>query len=256
MKWHREELETARKQVAEDLKLLKKPVVPREKLIEIFGEESSKLLPEEKQITLDEIERQMMAFFSYLDTQEYIKDYNLEKGSYHQFRQTVDKISAKPPVVTGEKESLYTLFKNMSPFSRALGKKRINLIKDILNNESEIIESVSRNFFLWFTINNNAGDAVNGRPSLKVLYDYSGYFLNTLAGRSYLLRRNPKTRIVTTYYCILILDKANDALLNSNGIDIRPHIKMLQTDINNQIGLVNKEQYLSELEKLNEKYRL
>ncbi len=63
-------------------------------------------------------------------------------------------------------------------------------------------------------------------------------------------------RILTTYYCVLMLDKANDSLLNANGIDIRPHLTLLVSEVSNQTGLMNKEQYLSELEKLNEKYQL
>jgi hypothetical protein len=55
---------------------------------------------------------------------------------------------------------------------------------------------------------------------------------------------------------VLTLDRANDSLLNANGIDIRPHITLLLPDISNQTGLIHKEQYLSELEKLDIKYQL
>ena len=105
-------------------------------------------------------------------------------------------------------------------------------------------------------MNSDLTEKKDGRPSLKVLYKYSGFFLNTLAGRNYLLRRVPKIRVLATYYCVLILDKANDAKLNPNGIDIRPHIKLLLTDISNQSGFINKDQYLSELDQLDRKYQL
>ena len=95
-----------------------------------------------------------------------------------------------------------------------------------------------------------------GQPTLKTLYTYSGFFLNTLAGKSYLLRRNSKIRLLTTYYSVLILDRANDEQLNPVGIDIRPYIEFLLNDLQNQIGLIHQKQYLSELEKLADKYKL
>jgi hypothetical protein len=110
-------------------------------------------------------------------------------------------------------------------------------------------------FYLWFTLNDHSNEKGMNRPSLKMLYKYSGYFLNTLSGRSYLLRRHAKVRILTTYYCVLMLDKANYSLLNTYGIDIRPHIKLLLPDVRNQTWLINKEQYLLELEKLDTKYQ-
>lgn len=218
--WYKGSLETAKKQerekwqemteyleykitaLKEELTLLKGVVVPREKLIEVFGEESIEVFPEEGQISLEKIERQIEAFFSYLDKQKYVTAIKLKGGTYHQFQQAVEKLSSNPPVVTGETESLYRLFQNLAHFYRVLGKKRVNLIKGMLENESEIIESVMKTFYLWFTMGNGAREEIKGRPSFEVLYKYSGYFLNTLAGRNYLLRRDPKVRILTTYYCV------------------------------------------------------
>ena len=251
--WHEEKIESARQQTREEIKLRESPPVPKEKLIEAFGEAPADIPHKE---SFDNIDDKVTAFFYYLDLQDYIKAYKLEKGTRHEFQQSVRELSSNLPLVSGETESLYTLFKNISHLYRALGKKRINLIKDIFRNESEIIESVTNTFFLWFTLNSSIDEKKKGRPSLEVLYRYSGFFLNTLAGRNYLLRRVPKVRVLTAYYCVLILDKANDSGLNSNGIDIRPHIKMLLTDIGNQTGFINKEQYMSELEKLEEKYKL
>ncbi len=94
------------------------------------------------------------------------------------------------------------------------------------------------------------------RPGLDVMYAYAGFFLNTLAGKSYLLRRDSKIRRLTTYYAVLIIDKANDENLNSSGIDIRPHIDFLINDIQSQIGLIHQKQYLIQLEQLGAKYKL
>ncbi len=272
--WHKGGLESARKQerekcqemtgnleykiagLQEELTLLKGARVPGEKLIEVFGEDSTEVFPAEEQISLEKIERQIAAFFSYLNKQEYVTAYKLEGGTYLEFQQAVQKLSSNSPIVTGEVESLYRLLRNLAHFYRVLGKKRVSLVKGILKNESEIIESAMKTFYLWFMWGNDSRGKMKGRPSIEVLYEYSVYFLNTLAGRSYLLRRDSKVRILTTYYSVLILDRANDEKFNLHGIDIMPHIKTLFNDISNQIGLIHQKQYLSKLEDLKEKYLL
>jgi hypothetical protein len=254
--WHTQELEMATKQLRDELRLHEGVVVSKEKLLEVFGEVLKEDTDEDKEIGFEDINRQVMAFFSYLDGREYIAAYDLKNGTYNEFLQVLEKLSSNHPVIASETDSLHVLYKNMSYFFRVLGMKRINLLKNILNNESEIIESVAETFYLWFTIDYGIDEIRKERPSLQVLYNYSGYFLNTLAGKSYLLRRQPKVRLLTTYYCILILDRANDFYLNSNGLDIRPHISSLLTDMSNQMGLMNKEQYTAELERLKAKHEL
>ena len=256
MQWHRQELEIATKQLQDELRLREGVVVSKEKLLEVFGEVLTEGSDEETEIGFEDINRQVMAFFSYLDGREYIAAYDPENGAYQEFRRVLEMLSSNHPVIAGETDTLHVLYKNMSYFFRVLGLKRINLIKDILNNESEIIESVAETFYSWFTIDYGINELNKDRPALQVLYNYSGYFLTTLSGKSYLLRRQPKVRLLTTYYCILILDRANDLYLNSEGIDIRPHITTLISDISNQIGLMNKAQYTAELERLNAKYSL
>jgi hypothetical protein len=256
MKWHVQELERATEQLREELRLREGVVVSKEKLLEVFGEVLKEDTAEEKEIGFEDINRQIMSFFSYLDGREYIAAYNLENRTYSEFLRVLEKLSSNHPVIAGETDSLHILYKNMSYFFRMLSLERIKIIKDILNNESEIIESVAETFYLWFTIDYGIDEIRKERPSLQVLYNYSGYFLNTLAGKSYLLRREPKVRLLTAYYCVLILDRANDLYLNSNGLDIRPHISSLLTDITNQMGLMNKAQYIAELERLNAKYAL
>ena len=240
----------------EELTQLKGQTIPNEKLAEVFGADPIPLPPEEQEIAFAEIERQIAAFFAYLDSKQYVKKYNLSGGTYHQYELSVKKLSAKPPIVVGETDSLYNLFLNIAHFYRVLGKKRVFLVRAILKNESEIIESVIKTFYRWHTFENETEANIKGRPPLPILYEYASYFLNTLGGRSYLLRRDSRIRILTTYYCVLIIDQANDKKLNSNGIDIRPHIELTYEDIKNQIGLIHQKQYLMKLNDLKKKYKL
>ena len=119
--WHEEEVETARQQTREEIKLRESPPVPREKLIEAFGEAPADL-PHKK--SFDNIDAKVTAFFYYLDLQEYIKAYKLEKGTRHEFQQSVRELSSNLPRVSGETESLYTLFKNISHLYKTLREGR------------------------------------------------------------------------------------------------------------------------------------
>ncbi len=270
--WHKESLETAKRHervewekrtkelmekvtgLEEELTSIKGESIPERKLKEVFGSESV-FVKEEQPLGFEEIEQQIKAFFSYLDEQDYVQAYELKGGTYQQFQLVLKKLSAQLPSITEETASLYNLYRNMAHFFRVLGKKRVNLTRDVLQNEGEILESAMQTFYLWAT--DETGDkAITGQPTLKTLYSYSAFFLNTLAGRSYLLRRDSKIRILTTYYSVLILDKTNDEQLNPGGIDIRPHIEFLLNDLQTQIGLIHQKQYLTELKQLADKYKL
>jgi len=114
MDWHRAEIYQAKKQLREELKLQESPVIPKEKLIEAFGEEPAVDAPEKKNGAREEVERRLMAFFTYLDKQEYVQDHSLGLGTYQVFRHTVDTLSSNHPVIAGETESLFSLMKNMN----------------------------------------------------------------------------------------------------------------------------------------------
>ena len=281
--WHASKLETTVKQekkiwqdktdqmrqeiatLKQDLAVVKGQNLSQDKLAEVFGE----VQPEDKEVTqqlegklsggkkqpsLAEVEGRIMSFFSYMDDQEYVQSYKFKEGTYRQYQIAINKLSSKPPIVSGEMSSLYNIVRNVAHFYRVMGKKRVLLIKQMLQNESEVIESVMRTFYLWFTMDGEGQSTVQGRPSMENMYEYAGYILNTLGGRSYLLRRDPKVRTLTAYYCILILDKANDEELNSKGIDIRPYIGSLLMEIENQTGLVHQKEYLTKLRELMLKY--
>jgi hypothetical protein len=53
---------------------------------------------------------------------------------------------------------------------------------------------------------------------------------------------------------VLLIDQANNDGTNSNGVDIRPHIKHVLNDMTIQVDLNTKIQYLMVLEKLKKKY--
>jgi cell division protein FtsB len=223
----------------------------QEKAEEIFGrpavEDAAKAKPAEG----EEIERRVMAFFTYLDGRDYVKAYQLDGGTYAEYLRAVEALSASPPKVAGETESLYEMLRNVSYFFRVLGKKRVLLVRDVLANEREVLEPAMQVFFAWYT---GPSDKLNGKPSLQTMYAYASYLQDTFGGRSYLLRRDSKIRLLATYYSILALDMANDRKMNPNGVDIRPLIAAAAGDIRSHTGLAYQRQYLAELNRIAKKY--
>jgi hypothetical protein len=250
------ELEEGISKLEEELALYKETLIPEEKLTEVFGEEATLMFPERENTDCEDLERQILSFFTYLDRKDYIILQKLEHGTYNLFKQMVKQLSETLPIVTGETRDIVSLIRNMAYFYRVLGNKRIELIKEIFKNENDIFESIMATFFSFYTSDKCCKEELQGCPSLGLLYEYAGFFMNTMAGRSYLLRRDSKIRILTTYYCVLILDKANEEILNHNGIDIRPHIELSINDISNQKNLIYRKQYLTKLQSLKEKYKM
>jgi hypothetical protein len=202
----------------------------------------------------DKVDDQMRAFFNYLDDQDYMSQRELDQGSAGFFRKSASLLMADPPVNIAEMKDMFRLVKNVTHFYRVLGKDRLMLIKDILDAEERAIEPAMALFYTRIVkcAQPLPGDA---KPlSIDRLYDYAGYFLNTLGGRSYLLRRESKLRMLVSYYAILIIDRANDEKFNRYGVDVRPYIDYLFYDISNQKGLTYRERYLTRLTALRDKY--
>ena len=91
---------------------------------------------------------------------------------------------------------------------------------------------------------------------IKDLYEYAGFFLNTMGGQAYLFRRNSHIRLLVRYYCVLILDRANADIVNRHGIDILPHLESLINEMEIFETLEYRKHYLHTLRTLQEKYQV
>ncbi len=194
-------------------------------------------------------------FFTYLDQQEYLRPFDLKEPSQAYFVALAVKLLNNPPVVSGESNDLYTMLKNMAHFFRVIGKDNILLIKTILDRERDKIEDVGAELYQWTAIGACGNDQFKLNAPLPQLYEYAGFFLNTMGGRSYLFRRDSSSRLLVDYYAILIIDRANSKELNKYGIDIRPIIPRLIQEIKSSNQLIYKEKYLDHLYDLQVKYQ-
>lgn len=198
---------------------------------------------------------QIQKFFAHLDNSDYVAARNLPGGSHAYFSGLTDKLLASSPVLTGEKENLQALLSNTAHFYRKLKITDIALIKEILANENDSLEETMALFYNWLKIAPkcpNSGVLV--KLPLPGLYEYAGFFLNTLGGQSYLFRRDSRTRLLVKFYSIKIMDQAEDASLNRYGIDFRPAINSLLEEMKSAPNLAKKDDYLAELIALQDKY--
>ncbi len=194
-------------------------------------------------------------FFIHIDTKEYMEPFALHVPSQTYFTELAYRLLDNPPVVSRESDDLYTILKNMAHFFRVIGGKNILLMKTILDRERDKIEDVASELYQWITIDTCRSERFDFTAPLEKIYEYAGFFLNTMGGRSYLFRRDSRSRLLVNYYSILIVATANELGLNRHGIDISLLIPQLIQEIESTTQLIYKENYLDQLYGLMEKYQ-
>ena len=208
--------------------------------------------PDECLQTADKI----LLFFEHLDRQEYIRSYTLKGTTLDHMNGIISKLLANPPVVVRETDDLFAILNNMAHFFRVLGPKDIMLIKDVLLHERDLIEPSMALFYKWSEIGPECVDRdMKIKLPLEGLYEYAGYFINTLGGQSYLFRRALYLRLLIRYYSLLIIDRANNVDANRYGIDIRYTLDALISEIQANDDLEYKQEYLEKLLRLQESYQ-
>lgn len=271
-KWHRNQMARDRQQAqSECMEVIRKMEVDMEELRSqleaerqlrpgykefptVFGTPAPGRDADNLPVDCEMADAQMTSFFDYLDSRPYLAERNIDGGSADYFREGASLLMANPPINIAEMQEMFRLVKNVTHFYRVLGKERLMLAKNILSAEDRVLEPAMGVFYALVV---ECGRPLPGdaQPlSIERLYDYAGYFLNTLGGRSYLLRRESRVRMLVNYYSILIVDRANDEKFNKYGIDLRPYIDYLFYDISNQKGLSYRERYLTRLTALRDKY--
>lgn len=203
------------------------------------------------QYLLDELNQ----FYGHLDEQPYMKDFKLKEPSRDHFSKLIQKVVDNPPVVTRETDDLFTLLKNTAHFFRILGKDNILILKGILDREKESFEDVLQTFYNLTLHPEYLEDEYGITLPFDALYDYAGFFLNTMGGRLYLFRRDSTSRMAVSYYAILVVDRAGREGSEDHGIDLRPAIDFLIDEMETGGGRLRlRDEYLDTLYDLKEKY--
>lgn len=227
------------------------PAPAPEKLREAFESDNATTeLPEA--LKAESVQGRAMNFFGYLDSKGYAAHRGVE-GSFQEIVERVlQQLEATRPLVGGENQNLMTLMRNITFFYRALGKDTLLMVRDILAEEADLMEPVAALLYEWlepWSFRESASPV-----SREMMYDYAGFFLQSMGGRSYLFRRDPGVRMLTLYYSILALDQANRAGLNSEGIDIGPPVEALIQEMRYSRRLSERRKYLEVLREIQARY--
>jgi hypothetical protein len=209
--------------------------------------------PENGDRSFEAVQQDVVRFFHSLDERQYIQAHGLSEGTYKFFLKQLADLSANPPIVSGETKDVAKLRLNLTHFERVIGNGNIGLIKEILANEKEILESSAELLYEW-VIKGIEYKSAEIKTSDRALYDYAAFFLTTLSGKSYLWQRDAKTRIIVTYYAILTIDRANRENINRHNVDILPSISLLKEDLLNYRGINRRNEYIDRLKALEEEY--
>lgn len=269
-KWHKAELLSSQEQIQSDydqkvstleqkirtledeLETEKNFYLSAEKLNDAFGRDIKDLISEKSSLTPEEctaIKQAIASFFNYLDNNGYSDRYKLKAGTYDYYKSTLLVLSRNPPKFSGESAEFLNLLRSMSHFSRIMGRTGTLIVKDVLENETDIMEPAMALFYQLFQ--NRETCTVDGNiPSLSNLYEYAYFFMNTLSGKSYLMRRNSKLRILVSYYSLMIVQAAEQKSMNLYGLDTRSQAELLLYDIDNHKGLMYKKTYIDHLERI------
>jgi hypothetical protein len=210
--------------------------------------------PTEKEDYCDKIEKGVQDFFTYLNKERYVR--NLEAGmdSYERFKGVMMKLSSEPPVPAGENMDTLIMTRNIYHFYRLLEREDIRLIREIMRNEADSLELNLDIFYKWLMLGDQCPDPQKTRPSLEVLYQYAGFFLNTIGGRAYLYRRPLNVRLLISYYSLLIVHEADKMGKNSYGIDVFPEVTPLAREISLYPDFHFQNEYILQLTQLQNYY--
>ncbi len=203
-----------------------------------------------------EVSPTLSNFFNKLEKKQYSKEANSTQPLQEHFNDLTTQLMNNPPVVAHETDELYTLLTNTAHFFRILGKDNMRLLQKVIKQEHADFEKIAAEIY---RLSLTGEECVSGEKKLEIpftsAYEYAGFFLNTLGGRSYLFRRDPGTRLLVNYYAILILDQANQKDLNIYGVDMTEHLPWLIQEMEASNRLTSKEGYLDKLYELAENYQ-
>ena len=224
------------------------------KPIPSLTKEEPSVKPTDEEDYCAKIENNIGEFFRYLDQKKYVQKLTLKTNTYNRFKRMLTRLAARPPIPAGEGKDPKILIQNMYHFFRILGHKDVRLIREVIKKEKDTMENSMGMFYTWVTLGDRCPDPEGLRPSMKILYRYAGFFLNSTGGRAYLFRRSVGVRLLTTYYCILIVHEADKKRMNNYGIDILPFITPLREEITIYPDFQFQQEYIDKLNQLENYY--
>lgn len=191
--------------------------------------------------------KELDTFFVYLDSQDYIKDYQFPAGSKDFVASVVNKALSHPPTPKDTK-GVINQVKTGAYLYQIIGGQNLLILAKILENEPDRLENIFASFYNWSQLTGQCPNRTYAiRPQLDQLYRYALFFSDSTDGQHYLSRRDTTTSLLTRFYAVQILKEAQTSHIDQYNTDLMPHITSLITDIESTDLLAEKETYLQTL---------
>ena len=194
-------------------------------------------------------EKRLLAFFDYLN-----KKYPSETTPSARFQGALSRLASSLPEIAEKDLDTLALFRNIAHLYRAMGAKDLLVFRRWIELEPDAVEAFLPDLYKVM-MDGSCTLVVPPDCTREVATRYATFFLNTLAGRSYLLRRDARYRILASYYSLRVIHEANLSGTNLYGVDIHPMLMRLQSEIALYKGLASQKQYLATLEEIGTHYR-
>ena len=232
-----------------------KPLLPAERLSQVFGPASPLVKgASPRSLKCQELEESLRAFCQYLDAGETFRSQKTYRDSWALFNSILESLEQRLPVISAEPYRPSTVIENSFYFFRLLGKEKINIVREVIKYESDLAEPLMGIIYYWLMTGRSCDRLLAPSSTLKFMYNYAGFFLNTLGGHSYLYRQDSKIRLLTVYYSILVIHEANMRELNEVGFDLRFFLPHIFQEIQSRNDLLYAEDYLQTLTNLQLQY--
>jgi hypothetical protein len=203
----------------------------------------------------DQAQKDLVGLFQFHDGREYVQRILSNGRSYVRFKEAIKRLTAQPPMPAGESMDPAQAMRNTYYFFRSLKRDDLSLARALIENEEASMELDLEVYYRWLMPGDRCPDPEGIRPPFSVSYRYAGFFLNTIGGRAYLYRRSEGVRLLVSYYCLLILSEADKRKVNTFGIDVRPLIGPILSEMDHYPGFQFRETYLEKLKQLEAYYR-
>jgi hypothetical protein len=228
---------------------------PKEGLKEVLGKKGPEVQPMTREDECQRVEEDLQEFFTYLEKKEYIKKLDLGEDLFTHFSKVIHSLSSHPPIPAGEGFDYDIMIQNIYHLYRTLGKQDLKIIKTIVQQEADSVEVNLALFYRWLMSGDTCGRSNGLPPPFNVTYRYAGYLINSIGGRAYLFRRDTRLRLLSTYYCVLIVHEADKRKSNTFGIDVTPFLEPLAEEIENYSLLYFRREYAGKLIDLKNYYQ-
>jgi hypothetical protein len=201
-----------------------------------------------------ELEAALHAFCISLDASETWRSHEVGKESWSFFADVFTAMEQHLPATGGIAYQPPLIVENCFYVYRLLGKKRVDVIRDVLKYEGDLAEPLMGALYRWLMSGRRCETPGQQPEQFKAVYHYACFFLNTPGGQSYLARRDSRIRLLIRYYAALIIHEANVRKMNEADIDLRFFLPLVATEVQSRNDLLHAEEYLRTLSELQAHY--